>query len=120
MDSRNAGLAFSADCRLDNGGGGYAGKSDLPDRMSLKPGTKDWRFAGRSPMPDHIAFSVAEGRRMDVSLAVRFASGAPCAADARGRTRQMHASSKSASFACCPRSAPEISESQRIVLTLAC
>jgi len=51
-------VALSAQRRLDSGGGGYAADAaslDRPGSMSLTPGTKDWRFAGRRPMPDHIA-----------------------------------------------------------------
>ncbi|EAT79004.1 hypothetical protein SNOG_13557 [Parastagonospora nodorum SN15] len=51
--------ALSALRRLDDGGGGYAASAatlDRPGSMSLTPGTKAWRFAGRRPMPDHIAF----------------------------------------------------------------
>jgi len=98
-------LALSAERRLDGGVGGYAAKSDLPGQRSREPGTKGWPFAGRRPMPDHIALSAEGDRRVNVPLAVRFAGGAFDASRPLGDAPEMQASSECASFACCPHSA---------------
>ena len=107
-------LALSAERRLDGDVGGYAAKSDLPGQRSREPGTKGWPFAGRRPMPDHIALSAEGDRRVNVPLAVRFAGGAFDASRPLGDAPEMQASSECASFACC--STLGILESQKFRL----